>query len=74
MITSRIENEFELAKEMGSDIYGIGQKLRRVYPDAWKTAQDQPEEMLAKVTFDIQVEANIRRSGLIIEPTQTEME
>ncbi|WP_018933463.1 Ger(x)C family spore germination protein [Gracilibacillus lacisalsi] len=74
VITSRIENEFERAKEMGSDIYGIGQKLRRVYPDAWKTAQDQPDEMLEKVTFDIQVEANIRRSGLIIEPTQTEIE
>ncbi len=47
-----IKNEFELAKEMGS---GTGQKLRRSYPDAWKKAKNQPDELLAKVKFDIQV-------------------
>ncbi|QGH36437.1 Ger(x)C family spore germination protein [Gracilibacillus salitolerans] len=74
IITTHIENEFELAKEMGSDIYGIGQKLRRSYPDAWKKVKNQPDELLAKVKFDIQVTSNIRRSGLIIEPTQTKIE
>ncbi|MGP4039471.1 Ger(x)C family spore germination protein [Gracilibacillus sp. D59] len=74
VVTSQIENEFELAKEMGSDIYGIGQKLRRSYPNVWKEVKDQQNEILAKVKFDIQVTSNIRRSGLIIEPTQIEIE
>lgn len=74
VITSYIEDEFETAKEMNADIYGIGQKLRRNYPEDWNKLKDQPEELLAKVQFEIQVTSNIRRSGLIIEPTKTQME
>jgi spore germination protein KC len=71
-IKESIEKEFNIAKEMESDIYGIGRDLRRFYPSYWKKQNDS-YTYLDQVEFDIQVESNVRRSGLIIEPTQLKL-
>ena len=64
-----ITTEFEMAREMNSDIYGIGKDIRKFYPDYWKEQKDS-YAYLQNVEFDIQVESIVRRSGLIIEATQ----
>lgn len=61
---------FQQAAAMGADIYGIGRELRRYYPAVWNQKKEEWPSYLPKVAFDIQVDANIRRSGLIVEPTQ----
>lgn len=68
-IKKNVENEFNVAKEMNSDIYGIGKEVRRFYPDHWKKIRNS-SAYLGQVVFDFKVESNVRRSGLIIEPTQ----
>jgi len=64
-----ITKEFEMAREMNSDIYGIGKDIRKFHPGYWKEQKDS-YAYLQNVEFDIQIESNVRRSGLIIEPTQ----
>jgi spore germination protein KC len=71
-IKDNVEKEFNIAKELESDIYGIGRELRRFYPSYWKK-QKESYSYLDIVEFDIQVESNVRRSGLIIEPTQLKL-
>ncbi|MFS0671569.1 Ger(x)C family spore germination protein [Ornithinibacillus sp. 179-J 7C1 HS] len=68
-IKDNVVKEFNLAKEVGSDIYGIGLEVRRFYPKHWKEISDS-SAYLDQVEFDFQVESNVRRSGLIIDPTQ----
>ncbi len=68
-IVRNVKSEFNAAKEMNSDIYGVGREIRRFYPDHWKKIKDSTA-YLGQVDFDFQVESNVRRSGLIIEPTQ----
>jgi spore germination protein KC len=60
---------FHKAADMGSDIYGIGQKVRRHYPKFWNENKDQWDQKLKEITFTIEVDAHIRRSGLNYEPT-----
>jgi spore germination protein KC len=64
-----VQLEFDKAKEMDSDIYGIGREIRRFYPKEW-AKKGKNKEYLQDVVFDFKIEANVRRSGLIIEPTQ----
>ncbi|MBD8028525.1 Ger(x)C family spore germination protein [Ureibacillus sp. Re31] len=68
-IKKNIEGEFRIAKEMNSDIYGIGRDLRRYHPDYWAKISDS-SAYLDQVKFDIKVESEVRRSGLIIDTTQ----
>jgi spore germination protein KC len=64
-----VQQEYDKAKEMDSDIYGIGREIRRFYPREW-AKKGKNKEYLEDVVFDFKIEANVRRSGLIIEPTQ----
>lgn len=68
-IEKNVVNEFQAAREMNSDIYGIGRDVRRYYPEHWKKISGS-SAYLNNVKFDFKVESNVRRSGLIIEPTQ----
>jgi len=68
-IRENVIKEFKTAKDLDSDIYGIGRDVRRYYPDYWQKIRDS-SSYLNQVEFDIQVESNVRRSGLIISPTQ----
>ncbi|MER2010612.1 MAG: Ger(x)C family spore germination C-terminal domain-containing protein [Psychrobacillus sp.] len=49
-------------------MYGVGREVRRFYPEYWGKISSSTA-YLGQVEFDIQVESNVRRSGLIIEPT-----
>lgn len=67
-IIKNVKKEFNTAKEMNADIYGVGQDVRRYYPEYWKKISGSTT-YLGQVEFDINVESNVRRTGLIIEPT-----
>ncbi|WP_180994176.1 Ger(x)C family spore germination protein [Bacillus sp. Marseille-P3661] len=71
-LEENVVNEFQIAKDMDSDIYGIGRELRRFYPDYWSEIRDS-YAYLDRVEFDIKVKSNVRRTGLIIEPTQVKL-
>lgn len=68
-IKESIVNEFQVAQEMDADIYGVGREIRRFYPEYWKEIKGS-SAYLNQVDFDIKVKSNVRRSGLIIDPTQ----
>jgi spore germination protein KC len=68
-LTEFVQTEFDKSKEMGADIYGVGRELRRFYPEVW-AQQGKSKDYLYNVVFNFKFDSNVRRSGLIIEPTQ----
>jgi len=66
---------FKQAAEAGSDVYGIGRELRRHDPRAWRALRDGWHERL-KYAVDVRtkIDANIRRAGLVVDPTIRKME
>ncbi len=69
IIESYVKTEFAQSKKLQADIFGIGRELKRYYPNTWDTI-GKSKDYLNHVSFNIQIESNIRRSGLIIEPTE----
>lgn len=64
---------FTEASSLKVDVLGIGREVRRYYPKMWHNIADHWTDILPKVVLDIQVDANIRRSGLIFRPTNTKL-
>nr|WP_263327160.1 Ger(x)C family spore germination protein [Neobacillus sp. Marseille-Q6967] len=67
-----VQKEFNTAKELQSDIYGIGKEVRRFYPEVW-AKRGKNKDYLNDVVFNMKIESNVRRSGLVIEPTQVKI-
>lgn len=68
-----IVSAFQQAAEKGSDIYGLGQELRRHHPKIWHQKEKEWASELKKIEFEIKVDANIRRAGLILDSTPANM-
>ncbi|UTW70999.1 hypothetical protein KHA80_21540 [Anaerobacillus sp. HL2] len=47
----------------------MGREIRRKNPSYWNKMQDEENHYLKDVQLQIEVNANIRRTGLIIDPT-----
>lgn len=73
MVKGSILDTFRQASAMESDIYGIGQELRRYHPKIWHQKEKEWRSELKEIEFDIKINANIRRSGLILKPAQAKM-
>ncbi|MBD0380738.1 Ger(x)C family spore germination protein [Paenibacillus sedimenti] len=73
-IKTYILNTFKQSAEMKADIYGIGRNLHRYYPHVWDSMQKDWKDILSQVQFNIKVDSNIRRNGLIMVPTNRLME
>jgi spore germination protein KC len=73
-IEKMLMSMFTQASEAGSDVYGIGQELRRHHPGKWHEVSGEWEERLKDVHLEVKIDANIRRSGLVIDPTINKME
>lgn len=68
-----IENRIQLAlkqvqKGMKADVFGFGREYHRKYPQEWKKVKDRWEEVFPTVKVAVDVEAYIRRPGLITSP------
>ena len=67
-IKKYVQTEFDQAKEWQADIFGIGRELKRYHPKFWDHV-GKSKDYLSHVSFRYQFNVNIRRSGLIMEPT-----
>lgn len=54
--------------EYSSDIFGFGMEVHKYHPQYWKKAQDEWDRIFSRLPADIQVDAKIRRTGIIINP------
>lgn len=68
-IKKMIRTTFEKTVNYNSDVFGIGKEIRRKNPSYWKKIQDEKNFYLKDVQLQVKVNANIRRTGLIIDPT-----
>ncbi|MNO24992.1 Spore germination protein B3 precursor [compost metagenome] len=63
-----IREAFEAAQRIEYDYLNFGNELKRVNPAVWKTVQKDWNELFAKGTLDIQVQAFIRATGMRLTP------
>ena len=55
-------------EENSSDIFGFGMHVHKYHPRYWKKAEDVWDKIFSRLPADIQVDAKIRRTGIIINP------
>ncbi|MFZ5649785.1 MAG: Ger(x)C family spore germination protein [Bacillota bacterium] len=69
----RGEVESALAKaqqEYRADVFGFGEEIHRKYPRQWKEIKDTWSDIFPGVEVEVQVDAKIRRTGLVTKPVQ----
>ncbi len=72
-IDELVRGMFEEGVNKRADVFGIGRKLRMTHPDAWRKVSKDWRSELQHVKLEIQTDANVRRGGLVIEPTIDKM-
>lgn len=55
-------------KEFKSDIFGFGSVFHRKYPEEWKKIKDNWNQVFSEADFQVEVETNVIRTGLINTP------
>lgn len=55
-------------KEYFSDIFGFGSYVHKYHPQYWKNAEEDWNDIFSKLPADIQVDAQILRTGIIKSP------
>ncbi|MTI84319.1 MAG: Ger(x)C family spore germination protein [Firmicutes bacterium] len=67
-----IQNEvlaaIEKAQDLNADIFGFGEAVRRKYPKEWPQYEKKWDELFPLLDVQVEVEAKIRRTGMIINP------
>lgn len=58
----------KVQKEFKSDIFGFGSVFHRKYPKKWEKIKDNWNDIFAEADFQIEVETNVIRTGLISTP------
>lgn len=56
------------AQEMNTDVFGFGEAVRRKYPREWPQYEKMWEELFPVLDVRLEVEAKIRRTGLVTDP------
>ncbi len=70
-----IRNEIESAlvkaqQDYRVDVFGFGEAVHRKYPREWKEMKKMWSELFPGVQVQVQVEAKIRRTGLVSKPVE----
>lgn len=65
VIENEIKSAFEKSQELNADIFGFGDALYNHYPHQWQEIEDEWPEIYPELTINIDVEANVRRTGVI---------
>jgi spore germination protein KC len=55
----------KIKDEFGVDIWGIGDHIRKFYPEIWLDVKDNWEEVLPDIRANISVNVDVRRIGII---------
>ncbi|OKP76015.1 hypothetical protein A3844_11755 [Paenibacillus helianthi] len=65
---AEIEQAFQAAQQTGVDYLNFGNELKRTHPNAWRTVENEWDQIFAKGTLDLKVEAYIRGTGMRLAP------
>ena len=73
LLNREIKKEIMMAlnkaqKDYSSDIFGFGEFVHKHHPRYWKEVVDEWDDIFSKLPADIQVNAKIRRGGLMKSP------
>jgi len=71
-IENNIEEELEkkiletrkFLDEIGAPLFGVGEHMSKFHPKMWKQVKDNWQEMMPEVKFQLNIDVNIRRTGL----------
>ncbi len=67
-IRQTVKLSLDRAQELETDIFGFGFWLYRKDTDTWKRVEHEWDELFAQSSFEIEVEAKIKRTGLVSKP------
>jgi len=68
-IKGEIGSVFKLAQqEFSSDIFGFGTQVHKYHLQYWKKVKDNWDDVFSRLPVDIEVDAKIRRTGIIKDP------
>lgn len=67
VVRNDIEGLLAKAQALNSDILGLGNAIYRKMPREWIKIEDSWDELFPRLTADIEIKAELRRSGLTLE-------
>ena len=73
-VKAEILRTLNRAKEMGTDIYGFGERIMQKYPEEWKGIESDWDELFKNLTVNVEVSSKLRGGGRIVNPIYPEKE
>jgi spore germination protein KC len=70
VIHNEIASSLEKARELETDIFGLGRIIYQTRPEEWKRLGNNWQKIFPSVMIDIEVEAKVLRHGLVLQPVQ----
>ncbi|WP_028608528.1 Ger(x)C family spore germination protein [Paenibacillus harenae] len=67
-IEDRIRMSFKKAQQFNSDFVGIGRAIYKASPGLWQQQQENWNDKLADVEFQVSAKVNVEKIGMINEP------
>ncbi len=67
-VKKKAQTAVNRAQELRSDIFGFGNAIYRRHPREWDKLERNWEEHFTRLEVEIEVNAHIRRSGLVVDP------
>ena len=74
VIEDEITMVFERAKQLGCDIFGLGELLNKYENEQWEKIKDNWDALFKTVQLDIKIKTNIGGAGAITQPVVPESE
>ncbi len=72
VIKNEVKAAIKKAKEYKTDIFGFGEEVHKKYPDKWYNIKDNWDILFSELKINIIVEADIKRSGMIVKCLKSE--
>lgn len=73
-VIKSIQTAYKQTVELETDLFGIGRELRRRHPKVWQQKNATGwNKQLSEIPLDLTVKVEIRRPGLIFQPTPTKI-
>lgn len=60
------------SRKLNSDIFGISEHLSRYAPKLWGQIEGEWEKYFTGITYEVSVDANVRRTGSLVDPVLKE--
>jgi spore germination protein KC len=71
VVRNEIKNTLKKSREYQADIFGLGEAVKRKYPQSFKKKQDEWDHLYTTLPVEIEVKADIRRLGMVKEGVGT---